>query len=219
MPHTHVFFAIDGVLGSGGWDRAARARAAAALGLGEELEWLHTDAAGDWEAGRLTLEEYVEIVAAAGTTPGAVDSARLAVLVQDPGRADEAALALVRRLAGARAAAGGAGGPLLMALDNLPAEQAVRRIEAWGLRELFAGFLLSCWLGVRKPAREFYARALGIAGAAPQEALVIDHRAEHLAVAAALGIDTVHFTDAAALERALEERGLLAPPPMRRAAM
>jgi putative hydrolase of the HAD superfamily len=200
MPYTHIFFAIDGVLGSGGWDRAARSRAGETLGLGAALEAAHADAAGDWEAGRIELDEYLDLLAAA---TGA-DRARLAALVDDPGRADEATLALARRLATA-----GPGAPLVMALDNLPAELAVRRIEAFGLRGLFAGFLLSCWLGARKPSREFHARALGVAGAAPEEALVIDHRADHLAAATAIGMDTIRFTDAAALQRTLEGLGLL----------
>ena len=96
-----------------------------------------------------------------------------------------------------------------MTLNNESAELNSHRIDGFGLREVFGGFLSSCWLGVRKPCRLIFERALGIAHAEPRRSLFIDDRDQNLAPAAALGFATLHFTGAEELERALAERGLL----------
>jgi HAD superfamily hydrolase (TIGR01509 family) len=74
---------------------------------------------------------------------------------------------------------------------------------------MFAAFLSSCWLGVRKPARRFFERGLALAQADPTRSLFVDDRPQNLSPAAALGMHTVHFTGAQALERRLGELGLL----------
>lgn len=198
--YTHVFFDIGGVLGTNGWDREQRASAAERFGLDGEFDQRHHEVVGDWETGRLSLDEYLDVTVfyepRGFTRDEFVDFMR----AQSEPWTDT--IAIARRLARP-------GGPVLMTLNNESVDLNVWRIESFGLRDLFTAFVSSCWVGAHKPSRLIYERALGIAGAAPGETLFVDDRAQNLAPARALGMDTVRFTDCAALERELRERGLL----------
>jgi putative hydrolase of the HAD superfamily len=91
-----------------------------------------------------------------------------------------------------------------MTLNNESEELNIHRIESFGISQIFEAFLSSCWLGVRKPIRRFYHRALGIAHAEPASSLFIDDRQQNLTPARALGMNVIHFTSAAQLRSELE---------------
>ena len=59
---THVFFDIGGVLGTNGWDSEQRSAAAARFGLDDEFEARHREVVGDWELGRISTDEYLDLV-------------------------------------------------------------------------------------------------------------------------------------------------------------
>jgi putative hydrolase of the HAD superfamily len=82
------------------------------------------------------------------------------------------------------------------------------RICTFGLDEFFDAFLSSCWLGLRKPARRFYDRALGISEARPQESVLIDDRLQNLEPAKALGIHAIHYQSADQLVNDLRTLGV-----------
>lgn len=200
MP-AHVFFDIGGVLGTNGWDRAQRHAAAARFGLDEEEFALrHHEVVGDWEVGDLTLDEYLD------TTVFYVDREftraefRAFMLAQSHPWPDS--IAVARRLAeGGRAR--------LMTLNNESRELNAHRIGHFGLRPIFTAFLTSCWLDCRKPSREIFEAALGIAQAEAAASLFIDDREQNLAPARALGLDTVRFESAAQVHAELVRRQLL----------
>lgn len=202
--YTHVFFDIGGVLGTNGWDHEQREEARRRFGLDDEFARRHHEIVGEWEAGRLSFDEYLDI--AVFYEPRDFSREEFVAFMEAQSRPFAESIALVRRLAEhARAN----GGPVLMTLNNEALELNVYRIETFGLRDLFAAFLSSCWLGVRKPSHAIYTKALGIAAAAPQEVLLVDDRAQNLAPAAALGMGTYRFIDAAGLEGELKRVGLL----------
>jgi putative hydrolase of the HAD superfamily len=62
MDLTHIFFDIGGVLGTNGWDREQRREAVERFGLDDELERRHEELVGDWEAGRIRMDDYLESV-------------------------------------------------------------------------------------------------------------------------------------------------------------
>ncbi|HMI55870.1 MAG TPA: hypothetical protein VK494_06770, partial [Gemmatimonadaceae bacterium] len=62
MAIRHIFFDIGGVLGSNGWDREQRNRAVERFDLNaEDFQWRHEDVVGEWEEGRITLNEYLDV--------------------------------------------------------------------------------------------------------------------------------------------------------------
>jgi len=198
---THLFFDVGGVLGSNGWDREQRAAAARRFELeAGELEEMHSEAVAMMELGRTTLDEYLKTAVfyrPRSFTPEAFKEFMFAQSTPNPDTI-ELARALART-----------GRYRMMTLNNESAELNAHRIERFGLCEIFTAFLSSCWLGIRKPRRLIFERALGIAQTEPRRALFVDDREQNLAPATALGFDTVLFTDAPGLERELARRGLL----------
>ena len=196
---THVFFDIGGVLGSNGWDREQRARAIEHFGLEPEFEARHEELVGDWEIGRLSLEEYLD--SAVFFVQRSFTRQQFLQFMLAQSIAFPESIALAKRLADR-------GTVRLFTLNNEADELNRHRIEAFGLRGIFESFLSSCWLGLRKPSRTMMLRASLIAGAAPEHILFVDDREQNIVPARALGWDTHRFTDAPSLEAALRERGL-----------
>ncbi len=139
----HIFFDIGGVLGSNGWDREQRKHAVERFDLDpEDFQWRHEEVIGEWEEGRITLDEYLDI--------------------------------------------------------------AVFYIGRPFSRGEFVAFISSCWIGVRKPIRRFYHRALGIAHCEPAGTLFIDDRQQNLTPATTLGMNVILFQSASQLRSDLE---------------
>jgi putative hydrolase of the HAD superfamily len=199
-PPTHVFFDIGGVLGTNGWDTEQRASAAAEFGLDGEFDARHREIAGDWELGRLTTDEYLDI--AVFYEPRRFSREAFCAWMREQSRPFEETIELARRVAGNRRIS-------LFTLNNESAELNQHRIEKFGLADIFDAFLSSCWLGVRKPTPRIYTVALASAQAPPAQSLFIDDRAQNLGPAAARGMRTILYRSPSELEEALGREGLL----------
>lgn len=199
-PLTHLFFDIGGVLGSNGWDREQRAAARDRFGLDDEFERRHAEVASDWETGAIGFDEYLDITIFHRDRPYTREAVREFILAQSEPFPES--IALARRIAQT-------GWVTLMTLNNESEALNLHRIERFGIRDLFSAFLSSCWLGRRKPSRQYFDRALAIAQADPPRSLFIDDREQNLVPARRLGLQTVHFEGPAQLARALAATGLL----------
>ena len=197
---THVFFDIGGVLGTNGWDSEQRTAAAARFGLDAEFEARHREVVGDWELGRLSTDEYLDLVLFYEPRPFTRDEFYAWMLAQS--RPYPETIALARGLADA-------GRVRLFTLNNESAELNQARIDRFGLPGIFDAFLSSCWLGTRKPLRRIFDVALSVVQASAAESLLIDDREQNLAPARALGMRTILYRGPAPLEQALRHEGLL----------
>jgi putative hydrolase of the HAD superfamily len=192
----HIFFDIGGVLGSNGWDHEQRERAVEHFKLNsEDFEWRHKEVVAEWEEGRITIDEYLEI--AVFHTPRPFSHEEFVQFMYSQSVPDEATIAIARQLS--RQA-----GYTMMTLNNEAEELNRYRIEKFGISQIFEAFLSSCWLGVRKPIRRFYNRGLGIAQAEAASSLFIDDRQQNLVSASTLGMNVIHFKSAAQLRSDLE---------------
>lgn len=200
MSLTHVFFDIGGVLGTNGWDREQRQRAAERFGLEAEFERRHEELVGEWEIGRVTLDEYLE--SAVFFTPRTFTSEAFKSFMYGESKPFPDSIAIARELAGRQAVK-------LFTLNNESAELNQRRIQVFGLQDIFSAFISSCWLGIRKPYRAMFERGLGIAQAQPENSLLIDDRAQNIAPARQLGFLTHHYQNAPGLRDALGLLNLL----------
>ena len=192
----HIFFDIGGVLGSNGWDREQRQRAVERFDLAaDDFQWRHEEVMGEWEEGRITLDEYLDV--AVFYTPRNFSRKEFIEFMYSQSIPDESTINIARELS--RQA-----GYTLMTLNNEAEELNTHRIEKFGISQIFEAFLSSCWIGVRKPIRRFYQRALGIAHAEPATSLFIDDRQQNLTPARSLGMNVILFTSAAQLSSDLE---------------
>ncbi|MEW1890480.1 HAD family phosphatase [Streptomyces sp. NPDC085659] len=72
------------------------------------------------------------------------------------------------------------------------------------VNDRFDVLAFSCALGATKPAEEAFAGALGLLGAAPEEAFFVDDREANVRAARELGLTAELFEGGAALRRTLE---------------
>jgi putative hydrolase of the HAD superfamily len=193
---THIFFDIGGVLGSNGWDHAQRERAVAQFDLNaEDLEWRHKEVVAEWEEGRISIEEYLEI--AVFYTPRKFSREEFVAFMHSQSIPDDDTIAIARELSRHTHYS-------LMTLNNESEALNIHRIETFGLAGIFEAFLSSCWLGVRKPIRRIYNRSLGIAHARAENSLFIDDRHQNLISAGMVGMNVLLFESAAKLRSDLE---------------
>ena len=118
---THIFFDIGGVLGSNGWDREQRERAVQRFDLNaDDFQWRHEEVMGEWEEGRITLDEYLDI--AVFHTSRSFSREEFVEFMYSQSVPDEATIAIARLLS--RQAV-----YTLMTLNNEAEELNVYRIE------------------------------------------------------------------------------------------
>lgn len=82
-----------------------------------------------------------------------------------------------------------------------------------GLSRYLPWTFVSCHTGSRKPDARAYLGACEQLGVAPSACVFVDDRAQNCEGARAVGMDAIVFEDAARLDAALRERGLLGPLP------
>jgi putative hydrolase of the HAD superfamily len=196
----HVFFDIGGVLATNGWDREQRKVAVEKFNLdAADFQTRHEEMVGPLEQGQISLDEYLDI--AVFHEQREFSKQEFRNFIFDQSRPDRDTIAIARSIAeGCRY--------WVMTMNNEGEDLNKHRICTFGLDEFFDAFLSSCWLGLRKPARGFYERALGISGARPGESVLIDDRLQNLAPARALGMRTIHFQSAAVLREELDTLGV-----------
>jgi putative hydrolase of the HAD superfamily len=100
-----------------------------------------------------------------------------------------------------------AAGQGLALLSNAPADVA-RAVQDLPLADHFEYLVFSCALRSAKPDPEGFRATLALLDAGPGDVVFLDDRADNVAGAAALGIRSVQFTDAAAARDGLARYGI-----------
>lgn len=197
---TALFWDVGGVILTNGWDRAGRRRATEQFQLGwEEFQDRHELVSADFEAGRLTLEEYLRRAVFYRSRPFTEEEFKSFMFAQSKPNLET--LALVKSLARSDKY-------LMATLNNESLELNLYRIEQFRLRECFDVFLSSCFLGVRKPECAIYRLASQITQRVAEECLFIDDRALNLECAQLMGMRTIHYQNPMQLRQELQRHGV-----------
>jgi putative hydrolase of the HAD superfamily len=200
-PLELVLFDIGGVLGSNGWDREQRNAAIEKFGLDpEDFQYRHEETVGAFESGHITLDEYLDVTVFCEDRAVSREDFKQFMFAQSVPWPES--IAIARELAETHKVR-------LATLNNESEELNQYRIKAFGLHDIFPTFFTSCWLGVRKPMRDIYERVLGMTQTDPHAVVFVDDRAQNLAPAAAMGMNTIQFQSAEQLSRALAQYRLL----------
>jgi putative hydrolase of the HAD superfamily len=197
---TALFWDVGGVLLTNGWDRHGRERTAQKFRLDwEDFEDRHELIAGRFETGKLSLDRYLDRTVF--YRPRNFSKDVFKVYMFDQSQPIDGTLGVVERIART-------GRYLLSTLNNESRELNLYRIEHFGLRRFFSLFMSSCFLGVKKPEDEMFRLALDLIQREPEECLFIDDRELNLECAARLRLRTLHFRNAAQIEKDLHSAGL-----------
>jgi putative hydrolase of the HAD superfamily len=190
---TTLFFDVGGVILTNGWDRPARRRAAEHFELDwDEFEERHELVVSDFETGRIGLKQYLDRTTFYQSRPFTHDEVKSFIWAQSQPHPES--LALVAELARS-------GKYLLATLNNESRDLNGYRIEHFQLRDYFAAFFSSGFLGVRKPDERIYQLALEITQRSPDECLFVDDRALNVECARRLGMHAIQYRDPAQLQK------------------
>jgi putative hydrolase of the HAD superfamily len=197
---TAIFSDVGGILGTNGWDRTARGKAAEEF----KIDWLEFEDRHDLvvtalELGQLTLDEYLNRTVFYRPREFSREQFRDFMFAQSRPFAES--LALFSQLARARRY-------LLATLNNESLELDLHRIQLFGLRSIFSVFFSSCFLGLKKPDSAIYQMALRLTQRAADESLFIDDRELNVECASRMGMQIVHCKDPLKLGDQLRQLGV-----------
>jgi putative hydrolase of the HAD superfamily len=195
-----LFFDIGGVILTNGWDSVARRAAISKSQLDfQEFEARHLVANPAFERGQMTLDEYLEQTIFYSKRTFSLQEFRDFMYSQS--QAMPESLEYVRRIARSR-------GYLIATINNEGAEINAYRIEQFSLRDIFAAFFSSCYVGMRKPDTGIYELALKVLQRSADESIFVDDRAENIEGARKVGLNTIQFKDVPQLEGDLNNFGV-----------
>ncbi len=195
-----IFWDVGGVLLTNAWDREQRRRAMQQFQLDEvEFSDRHEMVVSSFERGKLSLEDYLNRTVFYRPRPFARERFKEYMLACS--KPNPPVLAIARRLAAS-------GKYLMSTINNESRELNSHRIETFGLREIFALFVSSCYVGLRKPEEAIYQLALEITQHPANQCCFIDDRNLNVESARSLGMHAIEMKSDAQLLLELREFGI-----------
>jgi putative hydrolase of the HAD superfamily len=184
---TATFWDCGGVFLTNGWDREERRAVTEHFGLDwDEFECRHPAPNDLWERGKITLHQYLEETvfyeAREFSEAEFIAQMRAVSRILHP--------KIIEFLHEIRGTVNSVGTYML---SNESKELMAYRIPTFGLENLFDAFLVSAYIGLRKPEPAFYQCALDITQREPEQCVFIDDREENVAAAGKLGIRGIHM--------------------------
>ncbi len=184
-----TFWDFGGVLLTNGWDEHARKRVVEHFGLNfDEFEQRHPKANDLWERGKIDIHEYLQETVF--YVPRAFSEDEFFSKMRDVSQVlYPATIEFLRKLR-----AQGTQENSTYMLSNESRELMEYRIPTFGLEGLFDAYLVSAYIGLRKPEAAFFQCALDLSQRRPEECVFIDDREENLEDARKLGIHGIRMT-------------------------
>jgi putative hydrolase of the HAD superfamily len=199
-PFTTLFLDIGGVLLTNGWDRHSRQRAAEEFHLDfAEMDERHHLTYDTYEAGKLTLDEYLQRVIFYQERPFSKEEFR--TFMFNRSQPYNEMIDLIRVIKARFHLK-------TVAVSNEGRELTRYRIQQFNLDEVIDFFISSCFVHLRKPDVEIYHLALDISQSPPEQVVYIDDRAMFIEVANGMGIQGIHHTSYQATHKILMNLGL-----------
>ena len=195
-----MFLDIGGVLLTDGWDRHARRRAAKAFKLdGAEMEERHHLTFETYEEGKLTLDDYLDLVVFGRKR--AFTRSQFTRFMLSQSKPFPQMIALVSRLKAQHRLK-------IVVVSNEARELNAYRIRQFKLTQFVDAFVSSCFVHVRKPDAEIFRIALDIAQTPADRVVFIDNTPMFVDIAQGLGIRSIHHTDYGSTSAQLDALGL-----------
>ena len=181
-----LFLDIGGVLLNNGWDRDMRRRAAETFGLDlEEMDERHHLTSDTYEAGRLSLDQYLARVVFFEKRSFSPEEFKGFMFAQS-----HAAPEMIQLVAELKAKHG----LKVATVSNEGRELTLYRIKTFGLAGFVDCFVCSCFVHHRKPDEEIFRIALDLVQVSAEETVYIDDRLMFTEVAQSLGIRSIHHS-------------------------
>ena len=195
-----LFLDIGGVLLTNGWDRNMRKKAADHFHLDyDELDERHHMTFDTYEEGKLSMEEYLNLVVFHEKRSFTPDNFKEFLFSQTQPLPEM--IKMFKKISKNNSLKIGA-------ISNEGRELTVYRIGHFGLKEFIQFFICSSFVHFRKPDKDIYILALDVGQVTPEQSLYIDDRKLHVEVARSLGMNAIHHADIETTRQKLSKYGL-----------
>jgi len=184
---TTFFLDIGGVLLTDGWSHAAGRLAAKEFGLdAEELNDRHNHALDTYELGKLTFEEFLNLVVFYEKRPFTPAQFRKFMFAQSKPYPEM--IELVRKLKAQY-------GLKIVVVSNEGRGLNEYRIKKFKLDQFVESFISSCYVQLRKPDADMFRLALDTAQIKANQVIYIDNTPMFVRIAEGLGIQSILHTE------------------------
>lgn len=182
-----LFSDIGGVLLTNGWPYASRKEACERFGLDlVQMDSLHNFIFNVYEMGKITLDDYLNIVVFHEPRSFTRDEFKDFMFAQSQMLPEMLPWLIDWKKRHSHIK--------VISINNEARELNRYRIEKFGLHLFFDAFVSSCEVEMRKPDPEIFRLALGIAQVNPEECLYFDDREMLVGAARSEGIEAYHHT-------------------------
>ncbi len=165
---TSLFLDVGGVLLTNGWDRHMREEASKLFNLDyEEINKRHGLLFDTYEIGKLSLDDYIKGMVFYEPRSFSIEQFKQFMFEQSKPYDDM--LNLVRRVKLEK-------GMQVVVVSNEGRELMHNRIEKFKMKEFVDIFVVSSFVGLRKPDKEIYRLAFDLAQVKPEQVIYIDDR-------------------------------------------
>jgi len=200
MPIKFLFTDLGGVLLTNGWDHNSREVAAKHFDLDlAELNRRHEAVFPNYEQGFNTIEEYLEF--AVFHKPRDFSAEEFIEFIKTQSLPYPDMIEMVKALKAKYDLK-------IVAVSNEGREIAKYRIDTFDLSSFIDIFIVSAFVGRRKPYEDIFRLALEVADANKQEVVYMDDRQMLAQGAQVFGLDSIWHRDIESTKQALKERGL-----------
>jgi len=192
-----IFCDVGGVLLTNGWDHSSRIKASEMFNFdAKEFEGRHQLLFGDYETGKISLEYYLGH--SLFFQPRSFSYQAFVDFMYEQSQAHYEMIDLIRKVKKEHSLK-------IVIFSNEGRELMLNRIKKFALTEFVDFFIVSCFVGLRKPDRTLYQMALDFSQAAGDECIYIDDRALFVEIANDLGIRSICHHDVATTSQQLAE--------------
>lgn len=190
-----LFSDLGGVLLTNGWDRHSRAKAVELFGLdAKDYEGRHQLLFGDYEVGKISLKTYLDY--SIFYQQRSFSHEDFIAFMYAQSQPIPEMIDFVKQLKKDY-------GLKVIAISNEGRELTEHRIKTFHLKEFFDFFLVSCFMGIRKPDREVYCKAIDFVQVPPEETAYLEDRLLFVEIAKSIGIQAIHHRDLSTTRSAL----------------
>ena len=200
MPPAFLFTDVGGVLLTNGWDHVSRDRAAEHFGLDHKiLHQRHEAVFPNYEQGFNNLSEYLEF--AVFHEPRSFTEAEFIEFIKTQSQPYTDMMDFVSELKAKN-------NLKVVAVSNEGREIMNHRIETFKLDRFIDIFVVSAFVGRRKPNEDIYRLALEVANARKDEVVYLDDRQMLAQGAQVYGLDAIWHRDLETTKQEFSKRGL-----------
>jgi len=197
---TTLFVDIGGVLLTDGWGHEFRKLAVSEFNLDpEEMETRHSIVFETFEVGKLTLEEYLNLVVFYQPRP--FTQAQFQEFMFARSESDPKMISLIRQLKAKY-------GLKIVVVSNESRELNAHRIQKFRLNEFVDYFVSSCYIGLRKPDADIFRLALDVSQISVEQVVYIENTQMFVQIAEGIGIRGIWHTDYQSTREKLASFGL-----------